>query len=206
MIERQDQEFRAHLSKTDVEFHRLIAPHPPLPPFERRRPLDAMVRIVAGQQLSVKAAQSVCQRLEQLCGGTIDAMSLSKQPWEAIRACGLSAAKTHCVLALVEFSGSDEKALQELVLCEWEEVRNTLLAIKGIGPWSVDMFGMVGLRMPDLFASGDLGLRMAMVECLGVPANAKPATLEARALKWSPYRTLASRHLWLALDRKRQPR
>ncbi len=206
MIERQDQEFRAHLEKVDVEFHRLIKSHPPLAPFEKRQPFDALVRILASQQLSVKAAQSVCQKIERLCNGDIDAQSLSEHHWESIRACGLSAAKTNCVLALVDFSGTDETGLDNLLLSEWEDVRRALLSIKGIGPWSVDMFGMVGLRMPDLFASGDLGLRMAMVECLNMPANAKPAALEARALHWSPYRTLASRHLWQALDRKRQPR
>ena len=81
----------------------------------------------------------------------------------------------------------------------WEDVRATLLELKGIGPWSVDMYAMFGLGMADVFSSGDLGLRVAMETHLNLEPKQKPAVYDQRALSWRPYRTLASLHLWHSL-------
>ena len=94
-------------------------------------------------------------------------------------------------------SGLFLEELTQLTSSEW---RSELLQIKGLGPWSCDMFGMFGLGDLDIFSAGDLGLRNAMVTHLRMSAKEKPAAFELRADRWKPYRTVASLHLWKSLD------
>ena len=119
---------------------------------------------------------------------------------EALRGAGLSQSKADCVLRVADMSGPDGLRLERLTQMQSLEWRKELLQIKGLGPWSCDMFGMFGLGDLDMFSAGDLGLRNAMVIHLGVNAKEKPAAFELRADRWKPYRTVASLHLWKSLD------
>lgn len=199
MNERMDQEFRAHVKQNDADFFQMVERHPvlslPLP----RSPFEALVRIVVGQQLSVKAAETVFHRLEQAVGSQISASKINLVSPAHLRAAGLSGAKTASVFALAEFSGEDERHLHRLVEGPWNVFREELLQVRGIGPWSADMYAMFGLGLNDVFSPGDLGLRKAMERHLNVAQKQKPAVYDQRALCWSPYRTLASLHLWHSL-------
>lgn len=206
MMKRQDLEFRAHLEKVDREFWRVVQNHPPLSLPIPRPPFEALVRIVAGQQLSVKAADSVFQKLVALLNGEVSACAILQQDWRSIQACGLSRSKLNCIQELVEFAGENEHELNRWLAKDWNDLRSRLLEVKGIGPWSADMFGMFGLGLEDVFSEGDLGLRLAMIEHLNMPPKAKPAAFAERALIWSPYRSLACLHLWHAKDQNHQPR
>lgn len=194
-----DLEFRKHLCEHDLAFFQVIEGHPPIELPSARPPFEVLARIVAGQQLSVKAAATVFQRLELALGGKVTGESIAMASIETLRAAGLSHAKSQTLKTLSRFAGSDEKHLQQLLEDSWLSCRTELLQLKGIGPWSVDMFAMFGTGSPDVFAAGDLGLRMAMERHLEVPPKQKPAVYDQRALVWSPYRTLASLHLWHSL-------
>lgn len=192
MNERIQEEFRLLVQRQDPAFYRLIEKHPKLSlPVPRPR-LEALVRIVVGQQLSVKAAETIFKRLTASLDAEFTADQLSRTPLESLRASGLSASKSHTVLLL----GRQEPNWQ----LPWNELRKQLLEVKGIGPWTVDMFAIFGLGEHDVFSASDLGLRVAMEKYLDIPPKQKPDVYAHRALLWRPYRSLASLHLWHALD------
>jgi DNA-3-methyladenine glycosylase II len=80
-----------------------------------------------------------------------------------------------------------------------EEVTAALVAIRGIGPWSAQVFLMFHLGRPDVVAAGDLGIRRAVMIRYGLPEPPAPAAVERIAEPWRPYRTLACRFLWRSL-------
>jgi DNA-3-methyladenine glycosylase II len=80
-----------------------------------------------------------------------------------------------------------------------DDVIAALTAVSGIGPWSAQLFLMLHLRRPDVLASGDLGIRRAVMIRYGLPAMPKPAEVDAIGERWRPYRTLACMYLWRSL-------
>ena len=81
-----------------------------------------------------------------------------------------------------------------------EEVIAELVAVKGIGLWSAQMFLMFHLERPDVLAVGDLGIRRAMERAYGLPELPLPVQMEEIAEPWRPYRTRACEYLWRSLD------
>ncbi|MBV9166291.1 MAG: DNA-3-methyladenine glycosylase 2 family protein [Solirubrobacterales bacterium] len=168
------------------------------------RPADhygALVRSIVGQQLSTKAALSIFTRLTDRFGGRTPtpAEVLADDPEELRAAAGLSRAKVSFLRSLAEhvLDGSLELELNEL---PDDEVIAELVAVRGLGLWSAHMFLMFHLRRPDVLPTGDLGLRRAIRDRYGLPTLPDPATMEQIAEPWRPYRTIACRFLWRALD------
>ena len=199
MMERMDEEFRALVQKEDLQMHAVIERHPTLHLPSPRPPFEALVRIVGGQQLSVKAAATVASRVEAALDGQVTPQQVLAAGPDVLRRAGLSGAKSRSVTAIAQFAGNDAVCLESLLETPWVDARAILLKIRGIGPWSVDMYAMFGLGMADVFSSGDLGLRVAMETHLNLSPKQKPAVYDQRALSWRPYRTLASLHLWHSL-------
>ena len=200
MYERVHTAFLALLIKTDPDMHRLVQQQGPLPLPDPRPPFEALVRTVVGQQLSVKAASTIAARLAAVCDGQIEPSRIEALSMAALRGAGLSQSKADCVLRVAAMAGPGGLHLETLVQMPSPDWRRKLLQIKGLGPWSCDMFGMFGLGDLDMFSAGDLGLRNAMVTHLRMSTNEKPAAFELRADRWKPYRTVASLHLWKSLD------
>lgn len=200
MNERLDEEFRAHIAQTDKPLSALVSRMSPVHLPKPRPPFESLVRIVVGQQLSVAAAQTVHQRVVQALGFEVTPCRILACDAQTLRNAGLSRAKVASVQALAAFAGPEGMHLNNLVGQPWGEIRSQLLDVRGIGPWSCDMFAMFGLALPDVFAPGDYGLRQAMDRHLDIPTSTTPGALEARALRWSPYRTLACLYLWKSLD------
>lgn len=199
MMKRMDEEFRALVQKEDPQMHAVIARHPTLHLPSPRPPFEALVRIVGAQQLSVKAAATVVSRVEAALDGQVTPQQVLDAGPDVLRRAGLSGAKSRSVTAIAQFAGTDAVCLERLLETSWVDARAILLKIRGIGPWSVDMYAMFGLGMADVFSSGDLGLRVAMETHLNLAPKQKPAVYDQRALSWRPYRTLASLHLWHSL-------
>ena len=169
-----------------------------------RRGLDdytALVRSIAGQQLSVKAAQAIYARLLEFFGGHAPSPReiLDADPDEMRVAAGLSRAKTTFLRSLAEHVLDGSLQLDRLREEPDDEVIRELTAVKGIGEWSSHMFLMFQLGRPDVLAVGDLGIRRAVeraYKLLDLPAAAE---LEELAEPWRPYRTTACRYLWESL-------
>ena len=178
----------------------------PLDPDERRRgrPRDAYVallRSIVGQQLSVKAARTIYDRLLALFDGREPTPEelLAADP-EAMRAAGLSRPKVTYIRDLAEHVENGRLELDRLDELTDEEIIAELTAIKGLGRWTAEMFLMFHLRRPDVLPVGDLGIRRAVERAYRLPELPDAAELERIAEPWRPRRTLACLYLWRSLE------
>ena len=178
-----------HLSRDPVmaQVIALCGELPVLPPTPD--PFGRLIRSVAGQQLSVKAAQTIHARLETLLGA-VTPDTLLAASGDDLRSAGLSWAKVRTVQAAAAAAQTGQIDFAHLGEQDDETVIAELVQLPGIGRWTAEMFLMFALARPDVFSIGDLALRQGVERLYpGQPW----AEVTAR---WSPYRTLASRYLW----------
>jgi DNA-3-methyladenine glycosylase II len=171
----------------------------------RGRPADlygALVRTIAGQQLSVLAARAIWTKLLAHFDGRVPTPQeiLDQDPETLRAAAGFSRAKVVYLRSLAEHVTSGELDLDHVATLSDEELIRELTAVKGIGEWSAHMFLMFTLHRPDVLAVGDLGVRNAAMRAYDLPAPPKPAELEALAEPWRPHRTRACLYLWRSLE------
>jgi DNA-3-methyladenine glycosylase II len=169
----------------------------------RRPPVDAygmLLRSVIGQQLSVKAAATIYDRVMGLFGDrTPPPQELLEVEPQALRDAGLSWRKVEYVRDLATHVLSGELELDRLDQLSDDEVIAEITAIRGFGVWSAQMFLIFFLERPDVLPTGDLGIRRAAQVAYGLPEPPSPAELEAIAEPWRPHRSLASIYLWESL-------
>lgn len=163
-------------------------------------PFGTLVRSVAGQQLSVRAAASIYARLVDRLGEVTPGTLLTAMP-EDVRALGLSWAKVRTVRALAEAALDGRVDFAHLGALPDESVIERLTPLPGIGRWTVEMFLMFGLARPDVFSFGDLVLRQELERLHPGAASREEQNEVVRA--WSPHRTLAARYLWAEKARRR---
>ncbi len=198
----------AHLRRADPVMARLINEYGgPLPVEEdsRGRPPElygALVRSIAGQQLSVKAAAAIYRRLTARFGGRTPTPEeiLADDPEELRAAAGFSRAKVAYLRSLAEHVIDGRLELDRLAELPDDEVIAELTAVKGVGVWTAHMFLMFTLHRPDVLPVGDLGVRNAVQRVYGLERPPAPAELAALAEGWRPHRTRASLYLWRSLD------
>jgi DNA-3-methyladenine glycosylase II len=162
----------------------------------------ALVRSIVGQQLSVIAARSIYRRLVEHFGGRPPGPEevLAADPDEMRLAAGLSRAKTAYLRSLAEHVIAGELELERLDDLPDDDVLAELVAVKGIGEWSAQIFLMFQLERPDVLAVGDLGVRRAVQRAYGLDDLPTAAELTALAEPWRPWRSVACRILWRSLD------
>jgi DNA-3-methyladenine glycosylase II len=160
-----------------------------------------LIRAIAGQQLSNSAAVAIYTKLLARYGGRppTPAELLADDPEEMRVAAGLSHAKVRYLRSLAEHVLDGSLDLDNLDELSDEEVISALVAVKGIGLWSAQMFLIIHLHRPDVLPVGDLGIRKAVMNLYGLPALPGPAELTEIGEAWRPYRTLASLFLWRSL-------
>jgi DNA-3-methyladenine glycosylase II len=161
----------------------------------------ALVRAIVGQQLSTKAARTIYGRLTDRFGGRTPtpAEIIADDP-EELRSVGLSRAKASYLRSLAEHVVSGELELERFDAMPDDEVAAELVAVKGLGQWTADMYLQFHLGRPDVLPVGDLGIRRAVERAYGLPGLPDPAQLTEIAEPWRPHRTLACRYLWRSLD------
>jgi DNA-3-methyladenine glycosylase II len=157
-----------------------------------------LIRAIAGQQLSNRAAVAIYNKLLGRYGGRppSPAEILAEDPEELRVAAGLSHAKVRYLRSLAEHVLDGSLELDQLDDLPDEEVIEQLVAVKGIGLWSAQMFLIIHLRRPDVLPVGDLGIRKAIMNLYGLPALPGPAEVIEIGEPWRPYRTLACLYLW----------
>ncbi|MCB0824727.1 MAG: DNA-3-methyladenine glycosylase 2 family protein [Armatimonadetes bacterium] len=159
-----------------------------------------LTRAIVYQQLSGKAAGTIWGRLEEsLPGKKVTPESILRKSVEELRAVGLSYGKANYVQCIADavLGGLPIHDLKDM---SDVEVRKTLLPIKGIGNWSVDMFLMFGLCRPDVWPTGDQGIKNGLVTLFGLAARPKEDEMTELAERWEPYRTVASHYIWRSLE------
>jgi len=143
----------AHMARVHA-----LSGDPPL----RRRPMgfEGLSRVIVGQQLSVASANAIWARLEVRVQ-PFSAASLLAVPEAEMRAAGLSAVKTATLRRLAEAIGSGDLDLDALSDAPETAIHERLTEIKGIGPWTADIYILFCLGRPDAWSPGDLGLKLA---------------------------------------------
>ena len=161
---------------------------------------QALARIIVGQQVSTAAARTVWKRIEDEFGGSVAPIDLiAPDAEDRLRGCGLSGRKAAYMIGIAEAIESGELRPDELDELSDEEVIEALVALKGIGQWSAEMFLIFDLGRPDVFSGGDLGLRKGIQIVYELEEPPTPEEAVAIAASWSPHRTLASLYLWEAV-------
>lgn len=159
--------------------------------------LERLTLSIVGQLISVRAALVIFGRLRDLLGGQIAAAGLAGANEASLCAVGLSRAKVRALRELGEELESGRLDLDELAELPDQLAQARLMALRGIGSWSAQMFLLRALARPDIFPAGDLGLRRGIESLYAL--RAMPSVTEAaeRALVWRPYRSFAAKYLWL---------
>ncbi len=163
-------------------------------------PYGALLRAIVGQQLSTKAARTIYLRVVDLFGGTTPTPEqLLEASEEDLRGCGLSGRKVEYIRDLAAHVISGELELDRLRELGDEEVIEEIVAVRGLGQWTAEMFLLFHLRRPDVLSGGDLGIRKAIQIEYGLEQMPSPTRVLEIGEPWRPHRSLASLYLWESL-------
>jgi len=200
---------RKDLAASDPVLAGLIERIGPLSVTERERrrktvrpteAFGALVRTVVGQQLSTKAARTIYGRVLELFDGREPTPGdLAKASEADLRAAGLSGRKVEYLKDLAVHVERGELELDRLDELDDEDVMAEIVAVRGFGQWSAEMFLMFHLERPDVVSGGDLGIRKAVQLAYDLDEMPAPADVVERAEAWRPHRTLACLYLWESL-------
>jgi DNA-3-methyladenine glycosylase II len=168
---------------------------------QRADHFSALVRAIAGQQLSTKAAATIYSRLLTLMPqGHPTPAELAALSDEQLRSVGMSRQKSASLRDLSEKVLSGLVNLDALPEMSDDEVIASLVRVKGIGRWSAEMFLMFRLHRPDVLPVGDLGIVNAVQRVYRLRKRPTPERILKLGEAWRPYRSIASWYLWRSLD------
>jgi len=166
------------------------------PRFRRRRNgFPTLLHIILEQQVSIDAAAAMHRRLAGLC------VPLAPQPFLALddatlRACGFSRQKMDYARRLAQAVASGTFDFDKLAMAEDETALAGLVALKGIGRWSAEIYLIFALGRSDIWPADDLGLQLAVAECFGLEARPSERALRGIGDQWAPWRSVAACLFW----------
>lgn len=160
---------------------------------------ETLLRAIVGQQISVKAAQSVWHRLEAYLG-EVSVDGVLKAPVDDLRVCGLSQQKVRYVKDLAEHFASGTINPRRFRYLDDETLLEHLCDVRGIGRWTAEMFLIFHLQRPDIFPLQDIGLIRAVERHYLGGTRATSKEIAAVGERWRPWRTVATWYLWRSLD------
>lgn len=174
---------------------RLIAIGGPPPLRLREAGFAGLAAIIVAQQVSTASATAIFGRLQARIV-PLEAAELAKATEDELRACGLSNAKIRALRAVAQAIAEGGLDLRGLGSLDAEDAHTALVAVKGVGPWTADIFLLFCLGHPDAFPAGDLALQEAARLALNLKRRPDVARLERIAERWRPLRGVAARMLW----------
>ena len=193
------KEATAALAERDAVLRKVIARLPGLTLAPRIDPFMALARSIVGQQISVRAAQTIWDRLAARLGGVSPELVLrARRP--TLRVCGLSSQKADYLKDLArKFADGDLDA------SGWHAIEDEMLIVeltrvKGIGRWTAEMFLMFHLVRPDVLPLADIGLQRAMRLHYNGGRPLSVARMRKLGAVWAPWRSVATWYLWRSLE------
>ena len=187
------------LAQRDPRLAPLIECHPPLRIGSRGDAFQTLARSVIGQQISVKAAQSVWVRLADACTEVTPERILSMDTG-SLRGCGLSARKVEYLGDLARHFLARPAGIDDWSALDDAAIVDELTAIRGIGLWTAQMFLIFHLARPNVLPLADLGLRRAIERRYSRSRPTSARTLQRLSSAWQPWRTVATWYLWRSLE------
>jgi DNA-3-methyladenine glycosylase II len=177
-----------------------------VPPLWAREPgFPTLVHIILEQQVSLASAKAAYVKLQQ-AAGVLTPETFLQYNDDQLKGFGFSRQKTGYCRGLAQSVLDKEIDLEGLAMMDDASVRSALIKVKGIGPWTADIYLLMVLLRPDSWPTGDLALAVAMQELKSLPTRPTPDDLERIASPWKPWRAVAARLLWLSyLSRRSLP-
>ena len=189
-----------YLSQKDKKLKKIIDAngHIVFKPVKKNQ-FDTLVGIVVSQFISTKAANSIFQNIKKNFNSEyLNENHFENKSVNEIKKLGLSQNKAQTIkeLSILFIDGR----LGDLSKLNDKELKEKLLSVFGIGPWSVNMFEIFCIGKLNVFSSKDAGLRLAMNNTKMIEPNSDWKLYDEYAEKWSPYKSIASLHLWKTVD------
>lgn len=164
-------------------------------------PFTLLVRCVIYQQISTKAAKSIFDKLTAAVGeSSIPIDRLAAMTEADLKVCGISGPKQRTLRAVIDHVNAKPDLLPGIADLDDETVHERLTEIKGIGPWTADMFLMFGIMRPDILPVGDYGFRMAVKNQFRLRKLPEAEKCHKIGAAWKPYRSIATWYLWRSLE------
>lgn len=183
------------LVSQDAELAQAVARFGPPPLWHRKPCFATLVRIILEQQVSLASARAVFKRLTAVVV-PFSAARFRQINDSHLAAAGLTRQKRACSQALAEAIATRHLRLKAIAALPDAEARRVLMTIKGIGPWTADIYLLLALRRPDIWPCGDLALNKALMAVKRLGERTPETDLAAVATAWHPWRAVAARILW----------
>lgn len=190
---------KRQLSAADPVLGSLIARYKGLTLASRGDAFQTLARSIVGQQISVKAAQSVWDRFATAVG-VMQPQRVLKLSEIQLRGCGLSGQKVKYLCDLSERFSNGTIEVARWHDMDDETLINDLIQVKGIGRWTAEMFLIFYLTRPNVFPLGDLGVQRALSLHYNKGKPLSDRRIAALSKLWSPWRSVATWYLWRSLD------
>jgi DNA-3-methyladenine glycosylase II len=191
------------LAASDATLARIIAEHPRVALASRGDAFSTLARSIVGQQISVKAADAVWGRFCSTCG-ELTPKNVLRRRATTLRGCGLSERKAEYIRDLCEHFISGRVDPARFAEQDDEAIIAELTDIRGIGRWTAEMFLIFNLLRPNVLPLDDLGLLRAVslhyLDGEPIVGREGRARVEALAMDWAPWRSVATWYLWRSLD------
>ena len=192
---------KRELARNDPVLAKIIRAYPRVSIERRGEPFYTLARSIVGQQISVKAAQSIWNRVAALAPGMQPAEIIALRARKRrLKAAGLSDRKVEYIVDLAKHFAEGTIHPHRWGSMGDEDVIDELVQVRGIGRWTAEMFLMFNLLRPDVFPVGDLGLQKAVHLHYYNDGRIALERLRAHGEMWRPYRSVATWYLWRSLD------
>ena len=188
-----------HVCRADPRIRELVKKHGPIKFRVDGDPFESLVEAIISQQLSGRSAQAIFGKLKALLQTeVIDAQALNNLTASKLRKAGVSPQKIRYLKDLSSQVVNGHLDLDPLRRKPDDEVTRILDEVKGIGPWTAQMFLLFVLGRADILPVDDLGIQLAIQRVYSLRKLPKPEKIEQIATKWHPYCSIASLYLWHA--------
>tara|TARA_B100001093_G_C26788511_1_gene997857 strand:- start:1011 stop:1646 length:636 start_codon:yes stop_codon:yes gene_type:complete len=192
-------EAKNYLSKKDKKLEKIIKSYPSDFLFSKSDPFLTLSRSIVGQQISVKAAQSVWDKLEMKVS-KINPIQVKATHTNTLKSVGLSRQKVNYLKNLSEAFIENKIKIKYWVKMSDEEIIQDLIQVKGIGRWTAEMFLIFNLCRPNIFPLDDIGMIKGLCKIYNLDYPIKKDEVLKFGNKWRPYRSVATWYLWRSLD------
>ena len=167
--------------------------------YSKSDPFKTLARSIIGQQISVKAAQSVWNKFEKKCKH-VSPKEVLKLHHMTLKSCGLSHQKINYLKCLSDAFIDKTLKPNKWVNLEDEEIIFQLTKVKGIGRWTAEMYLIFNLCRPDIFPVKDIGVIKGICKCYNLKYPIDDQHAINLSKRWKPWRSVATWYLWRSLD------
>jgi DNA-3-methyladenine glycosylase II len=183
------------LCQADPDLARIIEQYGPPPLWSREPGFATLIKIILEQQVSLSSAQAAYDKLNAMVS-PLTPDGLLELDEAAMKACGFSRQKAGYARGLAEDILAGRLDLPALAGMEDHEARAALIRVRGIGPWSADIYLLMALLRADIWPRGDLALAQSLRQVKNLPSLPSPEEFEEIGQIWRPWRAVAARFLW----------